>query len=288
MTKDVHEAFSMLLSWIVPSETETTKAASHRASIKACLESNFGMTNFFRAGSFGHGTSVRGYSDVDYFAVIPTANLKMDSAATLRAVKEALAARFSLTDVYVDSPAVAVQFGNEKWEKHEITPVDFVKSERGFSVYDMPNRYGGWMHSSPLALNAHTNVCNDRLAKKAKQLIRLVKLWNYNNNVGIRSIYIEMRVVEYLASESTILYPIDVRNALRHMQKKELAAMHDPLGLGAKIFPCSDAVKSGALSKLNSAVVRADKAEEARNNGQMADAFGWWDRVFNGGFPAYY
>lgn len=288
MTKDVDEAFSLLLSWIVPSETETTKAISHRASIKACLEANFGMTNFFRAGSFGHGTSVRGFSDVDYFAVIPTAKLKKDSTATLREVKEALAKRFPLTDVYVDSPAVAVQFGDEKWEKHEITPVDFVKNESGFSVYDMPNRYGEWMHSSPLALNDHTNFHNDRLAKKAKQLIRLVKLWNYSNNVGIRSIYIEMRVVEYLISETTIVYTIDVRNALRHMQQKELAAMHDPRGLGAKIFPCSDAAKPGALSKLNSAVTRANKAEEARNNGQMSDAFGLWDLVFNGRFPAYY
>lgn len=288
MTKDVYEAFNLLLSWIVPSETETTKAASHRGSIKSCLELNFGMTNFFRAGSFGHGTSVRGYSDVDYFAVIPTVNLKADSASTLRRVKEALAARFPLTEVYVDSPAVAVQFGTEKWERHEITPVDFVKVEHGFSIYDMPDRYGGWMKSSPLALNAHTNVCNDRLSKKAKQLVRLIKLWNYYNDAGIRSIYIEMRVVEYLAGESSILYPIDVLHALRHMQRKELAAMHDPLGLGAKLYPCSDAVKPGALSKLNSAVMRAEKAEGARSEGKMADAFGWWDRVFNGEFPAYY
>ena len=288
MTKDVYEAFGMLLSWVVPSETETTKAASHRASIKACLERSFGMTNFFRAGSFGHGTSVRGYSDVDYFAVIPTANLKADSAVTLRSVKDVLAARFPLTDVYVDSPAVAVQFGTEKWEKHEITPVDFVRVEQGFSIYDMPDRYGGWMKSSPLALNAHTNACNDRLSKKAKQLVRFIKLWNYYNSAGLRSIYIEMRVVEYLANETTILYPVDVLRALRHMQRKELAAMHDPLGLSAKIYPCSDAVKPAALSKLNSAVTRAEKAEEARNEGRMADAFGWWDRVFNDGFPAYH
>ena len=36
------------------------------------------MTNFFRSGSFGYGTSVSAYSDVDYFAVIPSVNLKKD------------------------------------------------------------------------------------------------------------------------------------------------------------------------------------------------------------------
>lgn len=288
MSRDVYEAFDTLLSWVLPSETETTKAASHRASIKSCLETNFGMTNFFRAGSFGHGTSVRGYSDVDYFAVMPTAKLKQDSSATLRMVKEVLAARFPLTDVYVDSPAVAVQFGTEKWERHEITPVDFLRSTDGFNVYDMPNRYGGWMNSSPTGLNSYVNAQNDRLGKKAKQLIRLVKLWNYYNSAGLRSIYIELRVTEYLAGEASILYPIDVLHALRHMQTKQLASMRDPLGLGANIYASSDAVKPTALSKLNSAVTRAQKAEDARNAGYHADAFGWWDKVYNGGFPSYY
>lgn len=288
MTRDVNEAFDNLLGRIVPSETETAKAANHRASIKSCLELNFGMTNFFRAGSFGHGTSVRGYSDVDYFAVIPTANLKKDSSVTLRQLKEALAARFPLTDVYVDSPAVAVQFGTEKWERHEIIPADFVRSTNGFNVYDMPNRYGDWLNSSPTGLNGIANTQNDRLSKKAKPLIRLVKLWNYYNLVGIRSIYIELRVSEYLAGETSIVYPIDVARALRHMQIKELASMRDPLGLGANINPCSDAAKPGALSKLSSAVTRAAKAVESRNLGNNAEAFGWWDKVYNGGFPAYY
>ena len=287
MAKSVAEGFDILLSWILPSETETTKAASHRTSIKACLESNFEITSFFRAGSFGHGTSVRGYSDVDYFTVIPTANLKKDSSITLRQVKEALAARFPNTEVYVDSPAVAVQFGKEKWERHEVTPVDYVGQDKGYNIYDMPNRYGDWMKSSPTGLNAVTNKQNDRLAKKAKQLVRLVKLWNYYNTAGIRSIYIEMRVVECLTSENYVDYPVDVHRALRHMQIKRLSAMHDPIGLGAKIFPCSDAAKAMALSKLNTAVTRAQKAVEANSAAKTAEAFEWWDKLYNGGFTRY-
>lgn len=287
MTKDVNQAFDILLTRIIPSETETAKAASHRASIKACLDANFGMTQFFRAGSFGHGTSVRGYSDVDYFAVFPSAKLKADSSVTLREVKDVLAARFPLTPVYVDSPAVAVQFGTEKWERHEITPADFIESKNGFNLYDMPDRYGAWMKSSPLGLNAVTNGQNDRLAKKAKQVVRLIKLWNYVSGAGIRSIYIEMRVVEYLRNEKSILYYIDVLQSLRHMNNKRLASMQDPLGLGANIYPCSDAVKLSAITKLETAITRAEKAYDAKNAGKEQDAFDWWDKVFFGYFPAY-
>lgn len=288
VAKNVAEGFSILLGWVTPSGTETSKATSHRASIKACLENNFGIKNFFQVGSFGHGTSIRSYSDVDYFAVIPTQNLKKDSSVTLRHVKEALQLRFPNTPVYVDSPAVAVQFGTEKWERHEITPVDFLRQSNGYNVYDMPNRYGDWMSSSPSAMNAHVNAHNDRLSKKAKQLIRLVKLWNYYNDAKIRSIYIELRVAEYLAGEASVVYPIDVHRALKHLKAKGLGPMRDPTGLGANIYACADAVKPTALSKLNTAVARAGKALEADSAGKTAEAFEWWDKLYNGGFTSYY
>jgi hypothetical protein len=287
MVKTVDEAFNLLLSWMISSETENSKASSHRASIEACLKSNFGLTSMFRAGSFGHGTSVSGYSDVDYFAVIPANNLPSNSATALRNLKEALSSRFSLTDVWVDSPAVAVQFGTQRWERHEITPVYFLENKAEFNVYGMPNRYGEWMRSSPTGLNSYTNTQNDRLAKKAKHLVRLIKSWNYYCDVGLRSIYIELRVSEYLSGETSVVYPIDVLRALGHLQSKDLASMRDPLGLGANIYPCSDAAKAGAISKLNSAVTRARKAIDANGEGNAALAFEWWDKVFNYQFPSY-
>lgn len=288
MPKTVDDAFAKLLSGLVPSETETAAAASHRISIKSCLENSFGMTNFFRAGSFGHGTSIKGISDVDYFAVIPVAKLKDNSTNTLRELKEALQARFPNTPVYVDSPAVAVQFGKGTWERHEITPAEFVSKTGGYGVYDMPNRYGGWMKSSPTGLNAYVDEQNNRLSKNAKPLIRLLKAWNYYNNAQIRSIYIELRVAEYLKGETTVIYPHDVFAALKYMKDKNLATMWDPLGLGAGINPCSDATKITALSKLSTAVSRAGKAVEANAAGKVSEAFDWWDKLYNGNFPGYY
>jgi hypothetical protein len=43
-------------------------------------------TEFFRAGSFGNGTSVRNFSDVDYFAIIPTKHLTQNSTSSLTKV----------------------------------------------------------------------------------------------------------------------------------------------------------------------------------------------------------
>lgn len=216
---------------------------------------------------------MRRHSDIDYFAVIPEENLYTNSNLALRELKEVLATRFPTTDIYVDSPAVAVQFGTERWERQEVIPIYAERTARDYTVYSMPNRYGGWMDSSPKGLSSFINAQNDRLSKRAKQVVRLVKFWNYYNDVRIRSIYIELRVAEYLAGESNVIYPLDVRGALRHMYRRELAGMRDPLGLGAIIYPCSAAAKPAALGKLKTAVTRAEKALAAAADGRNADAF---------------
>lgn len=74
---------------------------------------------------------------------------------------------------------------------------------------------------------------------------------------------------------------------LRLLRDKALAAMHDPAGISGYVYPCTDAWKPEALSRINTAINRAEKAWEAESAGRTADAFYWWDLVFNGYFPSY-
>jgi len=289
MAKTIPEAFDILIERLKPSESETASAATHRGSIESRLTTDFGMQRIFRSGSFGHGTSVKGYSDLDYFAVIPAANLWASSTYTLQKVKDSMQARFPATSVTVRTPAVVVPFGGGgAGERHEIIPSYADGSKNGYSLYAIPDRANGWMHSAPGAHAAWVNAINEKHAKKVKQLIRLVKYWNYIHSVGIRSFYVEMRTAEYASSETSILYNHDVKRALNHMLSKSLAAMQDPQGLVGYFHPCSDAVKVGALSKLETAVTRAQKAIDAESAGKTADAFYWWNLMFDGNFPAYY
>jgi hypothetical protein len=75
MATTVEEGFRIFHQRLTPTATETAAAKSHRATIEACLKNNFEITRFFRTGSFGNGTSVRNFSDVDYFASIPNRHL---------------------------------------------------------------------------------------------------------------------------------------------------------------------------------------------------------------------
>lgn len=289
MAGSVEQGFKVLLGWITPSEAERAKAASHRASIYSKLDDKFGLFRMFESGSFKHGTGVSGYSDVDYVA-----SLKPDrpnlSSSTLAAVRDALKVRFPNTYIHVSRPAVVLDFG-QGYERVEVIPA-YVKSKLadGNMKFNIPGILEQWLESSPETHLAYVNACNskDDVKGGAKQLARLAKAWKYYRDVPISSFYLEMRAAAYMATQSSVIYPLDVCYFLNSLQRSELAAMNDPTGSTGRIQPCSsDANLTIAQSRLDTAVTRASKAVQYNKDGKTAAAFEQWDLLFNGRFPAY-
>jgi hypothetical protein len=284
----VDEGFRVFLGRLTPTGTESDAAKRHRTSISECLKSNFGMTRFFRTGSFGNGTSIRGCSDVDYFAEIPRAELTQLSTNTLQKVRYALDVRFPNTGVVVRTPAVVVPFGTDASETTEVVPAEYLRDEQSYAIYDMPDVGGGWMRASPDAQLAYVAYWDEKLAGKVRPLARFMKAWKYFRDVPISSFYLEMRTAKYAASQSSILYSIDVKYLLKQLWDCQLAAAQDPTVVGGYIPACAtDARKEDALSKLETALGRAEKARAAEEAGSIDDAFYWWRLLYNDAFPAY-
>ena len=108
------------------------------------------------------------------------------------------------------------------------------------------------------------------------------------SDVPISSFYLEMRIAKYASEEKSIVYSIDVRNILKLLLDNQLAALQDPKGISGYISPCSsDTKKSDALSKLETAFTRAEKAREAERAEKISEAFDWWNLVFAMKFPSY-
>ena len=288
-TRTVDRGFRDFLTKLKPTSTESTAAKNHRASIKACLESNFGMTRFFQSGSFGNGTSISGYSDVDYFAQIPTKNLNTNSTTTLRKVRNVLDTRFPDTGVRVSCPAVVVPFGTDAKESTEVTSADYIKvTEDKYKVYEIPDCSDGWMRSSPDAHNAYVREVDSDLSNKVKPLIRFIKAWKYYQDVPISSFYLELRVAKYAEGESSIVYDLDVKRVFSHLDSISLRDMQDPKRISGYISPCSTDTKLAvAKSKLSTALTRAQKACDAKDEGDIKKAFEWWDLLYNYNFPSY-
>jgi hypothetical protein len=290
MPRDINQGFNDFHNRIKTSAAETAAAKSHRASIEACLKSNFGLSRFSRIGSFGNGTNVSGYSDVDYLACLPAASLKQSSSYSISLVRDALDIRFPSTGIKVNTPAVVCPFGKYKSEDTEIVVADYIgEEEYGFKNYEIADGNGGWMRISPDSHNHYVAEVDKMHGGKVKPLIRFIKAWKFYKDVPIKSFYLELMVAKYAAGESGIIYDIDVQRILAMLRDNMLAAIQDPMGVAGYIHPCkTDSLKRDALSKLNTAATRAENARIAESNGDTKIAFDWWRLLYNDNFPAYY
>lgn len=289
MAKTVDEGFRKFHGTLTASHEESQAVKSHRASIDACLIKHFQMDRFFPTGSFGNGTSIRGYSDVDYFACIPTENLKPDSFTTLQEVQKALNHRFKGMDIFIRTPAVKVCFGTDTSESTEIVPAGLIKIDKNDNhIYKIPDSNGGWMRSSPEVHNNYVYEVNKKFGGRVKPLVTFLKAWKYYHSVPISSFYLEMRVAKYASRQDFIDYSLDLKNIFKSLWGNQLAAFQDPKGIAGLISPCaSEAQKSDALSKLKIAMGQAEKAYAAEDAGDMRNAFYWWNLLFARKFPSY-
>lgn len=289
MPRTINEGFQDFLRKLTPSDYENDAAKLHRASIKQCIDSNFGLNRFWRTGSFGNGTSISGHSDVDYMASIPRKSLKENSSSSLSDLRMALATRFPYTGVHTSCPAVVVPFGTDARETTEVTPSFLSEDSGDYLVYCIPNCSGGWMTASPDAHNAYVRSIDAKLSYRAKPLVRFIKAWKYFQNVPVSSFYLELRVAKYASDEKHIYYPIDVKRVFALLRDIELAKIRDPMGVSGLISPCrSERELETAKSKVSTALSRATKACAAETRGETKNAFYWWDLLFRGNFPGYY
>lgn len=273
---------------MVPTEAARVASAKHRASVEASLRGALDVSLFRDIGSFGHGTGLRGYYDVDLLVSIKGGRPGSSDTA-LGWVKSALQASFPYTTVRVRRPAVVIDFagGAERWE---VVPA-FLTSRggQGVYVYDIPGAASGWMDTAPLEHLHYVNEVNamPKITGGAKKLARLAKAWKYYNNVPISSFYLEMRAAKWLSTEASFNPIWDMAGLLGHLQEVKLAGMNDPKGAAGRFYACSsDAKGVDALSKLDTAVTRARLARDYHINKDPANAFLYFDRLFGEKFPA--
>lgn len=227
--------------------------------------------------------------------VIPSENLPSNSRTCLRDVKEALLYTFSRTpNIVLNSPAVKARFGKYTSETMEITScaasrlVD-TKLGKQFRLYKISDGNGKWMDFSHQAHNKYVNTVNDKIGNdKVKKLIQLAKAWKYYNKVRISSFYIELVVTKHFDSQRTINLLNDLCKILTKLLEKDLSAIKDPMEISGFISACAtEAQKEDALSSLNTAVTRINKALDAKKKGKTEEAFYYLDFLFGCYFPAY-
>lgn len=292
MVTTVDAGFRTLLGALTTTAVETSAAAAHRASIHSKLSAQFGITSFFRTGSFGSGTNVSGYSDVDYFAVVPDQLIKVDSAIMLGDFAVALRERFpTTTGIRVDAPGVAVPFGLDGAGKTEIVPVKATGfTLLGYRQFNMPDGTGGWMFSAPESHNAYVADIDAKHGGTVKLLIRLLKAWKFARNVPLKSFYLEMFAARFADGETSIIFDMDLRTLFRKLVETSAQPILDPRFPGDNRYlfgTNTDAQRADALAKATMAYEWAEAAVAYGQAGRINDAISRWELVFNYAYPAY-
>jgi hypothetical protein len=270
---------------LAPAAYDKYKASMRRKAIETALaNSSLRVGSMFESGSWTHGTGISAKSDVDYMAVAAGARPRWPSSA-LETAKNAVKGCYEYVwDVRVSSPVIAVQFTSQP--QFEIAPAWFKEKISGFSVYQIAGRSDEWVLSAPGAHLDYVNRQNDRLGKKVKPLIRLLKAWKHHAGAPVSSFYLEMRTAEYAASENAVIYDIDLRAVVSSIIGYEARDMNDPAHIVGRIPACaSDDKRRQTLRLLRSAKVNLQEADAAR---QVGDQRAYWramSGVFGDGYP---
>ncbi|MCX5369571.1 nucleotidyltransferase [Streptomyces sp. NBC_00103] len=243
-----------LTALYTPTTSEFDAARRHRATIESRLDAFLGLHEMFEIGSLRHGTGVWSYSDADFLASLK--GIQPGSPWTmLNKVKDTLQERFPTTTIVIRRPAVVCRFSDAHVEVVPAYPAD-----AGYWIADPSD---GWMKTYPKHHNQYVTDVNKKHDGAAKRLARRVKIWKYMRNVPVSSCYLEMRTAKHLDGEDTYLPLTDLYLTLKKMHDVGLASMNDPTGLGSRFGSCSsDSNRRDALSKLDTAVSRAQKAKD--------------------------
>ena len=283
MQRRIVDVFRELLVTVTPLASHSSVVVQHRASVKSCLSTHFSVRRFFRTGSSANGTSLSGYSDVDYFVDIGREDLGVNSIEALRRMRDVLADRFPLTRMRVSCPSLRVRFGTAVRETTEIVPAGRVTDIDKYSVYDIPDCQGGWTRSSPDAHNAYVDSINAMHRGRVKSLIRLVKAWKFFNNIPVSSFYLALRVAKFAEREAHLRYEYALSSFFNALDKTDLSPMKDPAGISGYVYPCaSSTLVSTVQYNVRLAALQADMGLEAYSKNDTRNTFYWWNALFAG------
>jgi hypothetical protein len=270
---------------LVPPAPDRTTVSDRRKAVEDAVKAKTYSVGLIESGSWSHGTALKGCSDVDYMSFIPGSARPVLPSTALSTLKQAIVgAHWSIDDLRISSPTVKVSFYQPP--HFEVVPAYYKGEQDGVEIFRIPGPNDEWVESIPIAHNEFVSNVNDRLGKKVKPLVRLVKAWKYNKGVPVSSFYLEMRTTKYASGENTIIYDIDLRAVLDELVFSEMRSMNDPLGIVLRIpATSSEANRAAAVRHARDALRHVDAAAAARTAGDRSSYWSHMTSIFGYDYP---
>lgn len=276
-------------------ERQIADGLAKYTGLTACLNSvyrgtNSTTANSFLIGSWGKDTCIRPPRDVDMYYVLPNevyyryegyAAGGNKQSTLLQEVKRKILDKYPRSIIKGDGPVILADFSG--WTVELVPAFLWDAQERTYLVCNTKNG-GSYSRTKPHHEAEAVSEADDRTSKNARRLIRMLKCWQANCNVPIKSFYLEILAVNFLdqwayRKEGYIYYDWMCRDFFRWMIGKANTLLFAPGTY--EILYVGDAWKSRA----ESAYDRAVKATEFENGDLMYSAGDEWQKIFGIDIP---
>jgi hypothetical protein len=287
---DVAARFSRFLSNISLTDDQKADGERKHFGVRNCLNQvyygwNSDTANSRLIGSWGKRTRIRPPRDIDVLFVLPDDVYQRFQQRTgnkqsqlLQEVRYYLGQKYKNTDIKGDGPVVLVPFVS-----YQVELVPAFKLNNNQYYIPRTERGGFYKTADP---DAEIKLISDshKANGNTRHLIRMLKCWQANCNVSIRSFWLELFAANFLAtytysSASKWLYDWMVRDFFESLKRKGNTYLTVP-GTYESMFVGDDWV-----SRAESAHSRAVKACQFELDGKPYSAGGEWQKIFGDDIP---
>ncbi len=201
----VRRRFTQFLGNLAITPVQREDADTKQSGVRACLNRSYwgvssGTANSLLIGSWGKQTQVRPPRDVDVTFLLPAevyhrfqARSGNKQSQLLQEIKDILTGTYSTTRMRADGQVVMVPFNSTAIE----VAIGFRCNDGNIIICDT-NDGGRYKTSTAEAEAVELNAIDSKYNGNARALIRMVKQWQRERNVPLKSFQIERLAIEFI------------------------------------------------------------------------------------------
>lgn len=284
MPTTIDQGFRQLRTNLEITNLQAGTVSTRQQNVRDAVAAQLTVKESFLTGSYMRNTMIAPLkeADVDIFVVLDSGYFDQGGqAALLDRVRRALLKTYQYSDVSRNGRAVTLRFTDFVVD---VVPA-FYRQGGGFLIPD--SRNSKWIETDPrkhVELWAETNKAHEGAFVP---LVKMLKAWNNTHSQLLGSFHLETLARQVLTNVKISTYPSGVRFFFDKARALIPYILNDPAGYPGGVGQTTQAEREGVLSRLETALSRAQDAEKHEAAGRISAAYERWRLVFEGYFPAY-
>lgn len=287
----VQPRFEQFQSNLMLTLPQLADGMTKRNGVVSCLNRHYyGVAsqtdNSFFIGSWGKNTAIRPPRDVDLYFVLPFSvyqrfqqHLWNRQSAILQEVKNVLLSTYPGTEMSGDGQVVVVGFQSYSVE---VVPAFLLTNGRYWTCNT--HNGGSYKETDPRAEADHIDRLDKANNGNLRPLIRMLKAWQDNCSVPIKSFQLELLAADFIAQSpwrlrSFFWFDWIIRDFFAYLYGRANSSVFVP-GTWEVIF-----IGNAWQSRAESAYQRAAKACSYEQYNQVEEAGEEWQKIFGSQIP---